>query len=75
MTTKVIRSFTASPRELAMLDAVAAYHGLTKSGTLTSLVKREFWRIFPAGNGDILPDEGARVDLPAGPETRRSRKR
>ena len=64
MSSKVIRSFTASERELAMLAAVAQYHGLTKSGALTSLVKREFWRIFPAGNGEVVPDRGARIEPP-----------
>ena len=47
--------------EMAMLDAVARYHGFSKSATLTSLVKREFWRLFPRGNGAVRPDPGARV--------------
>ncbi len=56
-----VRSFSASDQDMAMLAAVAAYHGFSKSGTLVGLVRREFWRLFPAGTGDIRPDRGARV--------------
>lgn len=62
MDRKRVRTFTATTRELDMLEAVAHYHGLSKSGTLTSLVKKEFWRIFPAGTDSIRPDAGARVE-------------
>jgi len=34
-----------------MLEAVAKYHGLNKTRTIASLVRREFWRIFPGGTG------------------------
>jgi hypothetical protein len=44
-----------------MLDAVARYHGLSKSGMIRALIRKEFWRIFPAGNHDIRPEEGARI--------------
>jgi len=56
-----VRSFSATDEDMAMLDAVAAYHGFTKSGTLVGLVRREFWRLFPAGTGPIKPAHGARV--------------
>ena len=58
---KTIRTYTASRRDLLMLQAVATYHGLSKSGTITSLVRREFWRLFPAGTAAVRPDRGARV--------------
>jgi len=58
---KLLRSFTASRRDLEMLAAIASYHGFSKSATLTSLIKREFWRIFPRGTKGIRPDPGARV--------------
>jgi hypothetical protein len=58
---KVIRTFTASPHEIRMLEAVAHYHGFSKSATITSLVKKEFWRVFPQGTGDVRPDPGARI--------------
>jgi len=58
---KLLRSFTASSREIEMLDAIASYHGFSKSATLTSLVKREFWRIFPRGTRSVRPDPGARI--------------
>jgi len=58
---KKIRSFTATDQDLAMLQAVARYHGFSKSGTITSLIKKEFWRVFPAGTGEVRPDQGARV--------------
>lgn len=62
MQKKLVRTFSATNREVAMLDAVARYHGLNKSATITSLVRREFWRIFPAGTDRIKPDRGARVE-------------
>ena len=58
---KLLRSFTATAREIEMLDAIAAYHGFSKSATLTSLVRREFWRIFPRGTRGIRPDPGAKI--------------
>ena len=57
----LVRSFSAMPRELRMLDAVARYHGLSKSGTIRALLRKEFWRIFPAGTVEIKPTEGARI--------------
>ncbi len=56
-----VRSFSATDEDVVMLDAVAAYHGFSKSATLVGLVRREFWRLFPAGTGDIKPARGARV--------------
>lgn len=58
---KKIRTFTATEQELEMLGTIARYHGLSKSGTITSLIRKEFWRVFPAGNRTIRPDRGARV--------------
>jgi len=60
-----VSTFSATPRDLAMLDAVARYHGLNKSATLASLVRREFWRAFPRGTGRIKPDRGAKVESEA----------
>lgn len=57
-----ISTYSATPRDLAMLEAVAKYHGLNKSATIASLVRREFWRVFPAGTGRIKPDRGAKVE-------------
>ncbi len=57
-----VRTFSAMPRDLAMLDAVARYHGLNKSATIASLVRKEFWRIFPGGTEKIRPDRGAKVE-------------
>lgn len=62
MSNKKVRTFSASDRDVAMLEAVARYHGLNKSATITSLVRREFWRIFPAGTDKIKPDRGAKVE-------------
>ncbi len=56
-----VRSFSATDDDIAMLEAVAAYHGFTKSGTLVGLVRREFWRLYPAGTAEIRPAHGARV--------------
>ena len=56
-----ISTFSATLRDLAMLDAVARYHGLNKSATIASLVRKEFWRVFPRGTEKIKPDRGVRV--------------
>lgn len=58
---KIVRSFTATTQDLEMLAALAHYHGFSKSSTITSLVRKEFWRIFPKGTGSIETDPGARV--------------
>jgi len=56
-----VRSFSATDEDMAMLEAVADYHGFSKSATLVGLVRREFWRLFPAGTGEIRTARGARV--------------
>jgi len=56
-----VRTFSAVDRDVEMLEAIAAYHGFSKSATITSLIRREFWRIFPAGAAGIEPDEGAAI--------------
>jgi len=43
-----------------MLVSVAHYHGSSKSATITGLIRKEFWRVFPNGTEAIIPDEGAR---------------
>jgi hypothetical protein len=45
-----------------MLEAVATYHGFSKSATIVNLIKKEFWRIFPAGTNAVPPDTGARIE-------------
>ena len=57
-----VSTFSAMPRDLAMLEAVARYHGLNKSATIASLVRKEFWRVFPGGTEKIKPDRGAKVE-------------
>jgi hypothetical protein len=57
-----VSTFSGTLRDLAMLEAVAKYHGLNKSATIASLVRREFWRIFPGGTNKIRPDRGAKVE-------------
>ena len=58
---KKICSYSASNLEQQMLHAVAEYHSFSKSAMLTSLVKKEFWRIFPSGTVGIPADERAFV--------------
>jgi hypothetical protein len=57
----IVRSFSAPEKEIEMLEAVAHYHGLSKSGAIRALIRKEFWRIFPAGTNSIRPEEGARI--------------
>lgn len=54
-----VRTFSAVDRDIEMLEAIAAYHGFSKSATITSLIRKEFWRVFPAGTTDIRPHDGA----------------
>ena len=58
---KKVRTFTATDQDLDMLGVIARYHGFSRSATITSLIKKEFWRLFPAGNRSIRPERGARV--------------
>ena len=58
---KTIRTFTATSQDLEMLESIARYHGFSKSGTITSLIRKEFWRVFPAGTPVVRPDRGARI--------------
>ena len=58
---KKVRTYSASDPDIQMLEALASYHGFSKSGTITNLIKKEFWRIFPSGTGAIKPDAHARV--------------
>ena len=57
-----VSTFSAAPRDLEMLEVVARYHGMNKSATLVSLVRKEFWRTFPGGSDRIRPDRGAKVE-------------
>ena len=61
MAGRIVRSFSAAPSDIAMLEALVPYHGLNKSALITSLVRKEFWRVFPAGTDEIRPQKGARV--------------
>ncbi len=65
MSNKIVRTFSASTQDLEMLEALARYHGFSKSATITSLIRKEFWRVFPAGTEAIQPEAGARVDGPS----------
>ena len=62
MSNTKVSTFSATLRDLAMLESVAKYHGLNKSATLASLVRKEFWRIFPGGTDKVKPDRGAKVE-------------
>ncbi len=53
-----VSTFSATERDFAMLDAVARYHGTSKSAMITGLFRKEFWRIFPNGTEDVEPDQG-----------------
>lgn len=57
-----VRTYSATDRDAAMLEAIAKYHGLNKSATITSLIRKEFWRIFPRGTDNVQPDRGAKIE-------------
>ena len=56
-----VRTFSATDRDDEMLEAVACYHGVSKSAMITGLIRKEFWRVFPAGTESVPPDEGVRT--------------
>ena len=62
MSKRKVRTFSATDRDMDMLEAVATYHGFSKSATIVNLIKKEFWRIFPAGTNLVPPDTGARIE-------------
>jgi len=62
MANNKVRTYSGTDRDAAMLEAIAKYHGLNKSATITSLIRKEFWRIFPRGTDDVQPDRGAKVE-------------
>ena len=53
-----VRTFSANDRDEEMLQAIARYHGTSKSAMITGLIRKEFWRVFPNGTESILPDDG-----------------
>jgi hypothetical protein len=57
-----VRTYSATDREMQMLEAIARYHGTNKSATITGMIRKEFWRIFPAGTDQIRPLKGAKVE-------------
>ena len=61
MNKRKVRTYSASDREIQMLEAIARYHGWNKSRMITGLISKEFWRIFPGGTDQIRPLKGARV--------------
>jgi len=56
-----VRTFSATDRDDEMLEAIARYHGVSKSAMITGLIRKEFWRVFPAGTESVPPDEGVRT--------------
>ena len=50
-----VRTFSATDRDYAMLDAIAHYHGTSKSAMITGLIRKEFWRVFPNGTEPSSP--------------------
>ena len=55
------RTFSSTDRDFAMLEAIAHYHGASKSAMITGLIRKEFWRAFPNGTDAIQPDRGAKA--------------
>jgi hypothetical protein len=55
------RTFSSTDRDFQMLEAIAHYHGTSKSAMVTGLIRKEFWRVFPNGTDQIPPDAGAKT--------------
>ena len=56
-----VRSRSASDRDVQMLQIVADYQGFSKSATITNLIRKEFWPVFPSGTANIKPDPHGRI--------------
>lgn len=56
---KKVRTYSANDLEVEMLNTLSNYHGFSKSAMITSLVKKEFWRVYPSGNETIKADASA----------------
>ena len=57
------RTFSATDKDFEMLEAVARYHGSSRSAAVAGLIRKEFWRVFPNGTVEVTPDPGAKVEL------------
>jgi len=68
-----IRTFSALDEIIEMLDSVARYHQLKRSGTITALIKKEFWRIFPQGTLKVPTLQGAKIERLSKPRGRNHR--
>lgn len=55
------RTFSSTDRDFQMLEAIARYHGISKSAMITGLMRKEFWRVFPNGTDTVPLDAGAKV--------------
>ena len=44
-----------------MLEAIARYHGKSKSVMIAGLIRKEFWRVFPNSTDAVEPNEGAQI--------------
>lgn len=56
-----VKTFSATEKDHEMLEAIASYHGISKSAMIAGLIRKEFWRIFPNGTQTISPDQGAKI--------------
>ena len=61
------RTFSATDRDFEMLDAIARYHGISKSAMVIGLIRKEFWRAFPNGTDTIQRGGGG---ITANPRSR-----
>jgi hypothetical protein len=57
-----VRTYSATDRDMALLEAVATYHSFSKSATMGKVITKEVWRIFPARTERVAPDTGARIE-------------
>ena len=55
------RTFSATEKDFQMLEAISRYHGTSRSASITGLIRKEFWRVFPNGTDTVTPDRGAVV--------------
>jgi hypothetical protein len=55
------RTFSSTDRDFLMLEAIAHYHGTSKSAMITGIIRKEFWRVFPNGTETVPLDAGAKV--------------
>ena len=62
MSKRKVRTFSATDRDMDMLEAVATYHSFSKSATIVNLIKKEVLAHFSRRDESRATRYGARIE-------------